>query len=321
MCGLPLVADPNIIAGPSIERAEDAGVYKLSDELALVQSVDFFTPIVDDPFVFGQIAAANALSDLYAMGARPLSALNIMAFPVAKMDISVFREVVLGGLDKVHEAGAVLLGGHSIDDPEMKYGLAVTGLAHPDKIVLNSSAQVGDKIVLTKPIGTGIVSTAVKRGEATDLQAKTVAKTMATLNKSAAEAMLKVGASACTDVTGFGLIGHLCEMMSDESFGIRLEFHSVPFLDGALGFVKAKIAPGGLFRNRKFYGERLLVEGDFSKDELKLLFDPQTSGGLLIAVPGPRCESLVAELEAAGVGTFAVIGEVIAEPISRIVLV
>ncbi len=320
MCGLPLIADPNIIAGPSVERAEDAGVYKLSDELALVQSVDFFTPIVDDPFVFGQIAAANALSDLYAMGARPLAALNIMAFPVAKMDISVFREVVLGGLDKIHEAGAVLLGGHSIDDPEMKYGLAVTGLAHPEKIVLNSSAQISDKLVLTKPIGTGIISTAVKRGEVSESQAKTVADTMATLNKSAAEAMLKVGASACTDVTGFGLVGHLCEMMSDERFGIRLEFGSIPFFDGAIEFVKAKIAPGGLFRNRKFYSERLLAPGEFSKDDLKLLFDPQTSGGLLIAVPGPRCDALCAELEAANVRGFAVIGEVIAEPVSRVVL-
>jgi len=290
--------DPNIIAGPSVERAEDAGVYRISDEIALVQSVDFFTPIVDDPFVFGQIAAANALSDLYAMGARPLSALNIMAFPVAKMNISVFREVVLGGLDKVHEAGAVLLGGHSIDDPEIKYGLAVTGLAHPNRILLNSSAQVGDKIVLTKPIGTGIVSTAVKRGVASDSQARAVAELMAALNKSAAEAMLKVGASACTDVTGFGLVGHLCEMMSEARFGIQLEFDSIPFLDGAIDFVRQKVAPGGLFRNRKFYGERLVAGPEVDKDEQKLLFDAQTSGGLLIAVPPAKSENLLAELEA-----------------------
>ena len=287
----------------------------------MVQSVDFFTPIVDDPFVFGQIAAANALSDLYAMGARPLTALNIVAFPVAKMDINVFREIVLGGLDKVHEAGAVLLGGHSIDDPEIKYGLAVTGLAHPDRILLNSSAQVGDKIVLTKPIGTGIVSTAVKRRQATESQARAVAEMMAGLNKAAAEAMLKVGASACTDVTGFGLMGHLSEMMCEARFGIRLEFDSIPFLDGAIEFVRQKIAPGGLFRNRKFFGDRLIAERGLDRDELKLLFDPQTSGGLLIAVSRARCEELLVELEAANVGTRAVIGEVISAPVSKVLLV
>jgi len=286
-----------------------------------VQSVDFFTPIVDDPFVFGQIAAANALSDLYAMGARPLSALNIVAFPVAKMDISVFRKVILGGLDKVHEAGAVLLGGHSIDDPEIKYGLAVTGLAHPDRILLNSSAQVGDKIVLTKPIGTGIVSTAVKQGIASEAETKAVAEMMATLNKAAAEAMLKVGASACTDVTGFGLAGHLCEMMCEARFGIRLEFDAVPFLDGAMKFVRAKVAPGGLFRNRKFFGEQVIAEGQFEKDDLKLLFDPQTSGGLLIAVCRARCDELLAELEAMKVETHTVIGEVVSAPVSKVLLV
>jgi len=316
-----LISDPNIIVGASIERAEDAGVYKISDEIALVQSLDFFTPIVDDPFVFGQIAAANALSDIYAMGARPLTALNIVAFPVAKMDISVFRQVVLGGLDKVHEAGAVLLGGHSIDDPEIKYGLAVTGLGHPDRILLNSSARVGDKLVLTKPIGTGIVSTAVKQGIASESQTKAVAEMMAELNKAAAEAMLKVGATACTDVTGFGLVGHLCEMMSDARFGIRLEFDAVPLLDGAVKFVREKVAPGGLFRNRKFFGERVVNEGRSEKSDLKLLFDPQTSGGLLIAVSRERCDCLLAELEAMKVETHTVIGEVVSAPVSKVVLV
>lgn len=316
-----MISDPNIIAGASIERAEDAGVYKVSDEIALVQSVDFFTPIVDDPFVFGQIAAANALSDIYAMGARPLSALNIVAFPVAKMDISVFRQVILGGLEKVHEAGAVLLGGHSIDDPEIKYGLAVTGLAHPDRIVLNSSAQVGDKIILTKPIGTGVVSTAVKQGKASESQKKSVAEMMAKLNKAAAEAMLEVGASACTDVTGFGLVGHLCEMMCDARFGVRLEFDAIPFLDGAAEFVRSKVAPGGLFRNRKFFDERVVAEGQFERDDLKLLFDPQTSGGLLIAVSRERCDTLLAKLRTMNVETTAVIGEVVSEPVSKVLLV
>ena len=315
------MADPNILAGPSIERSEDAGVYRLSDEVALVQSVDFITPIVDDPFMFGQIAAANALSDLYAMGARPLSALNIIAFPVAKMDIGVFRQIILGGLDKVHEAGAVLLGGHSIDDPELKYGLAVTGLAHPARILMNSTAQIGDKIVLTKPIGTGIVSTAVKRGIAGLSETQAAAKMMATLNKAAAEAMLEVGASACTDVTGFGLAGHLCEMMSEARFGIRLEFGSIPVLGGAFEFVRKKVAPGGLFRNRDFFGDRVVAEGRFEKDDLKLLFDPQTSGGLLITVPGVRCDRLLVELAAANVETYAVIGEVVSEPVSKVVLV
>lgn len=319
---MPFAKDPNILAGAEIERAEDAGVYKLSDELALVQSVDFFTPIVDDPFVFGQIAAANALSDLYAMGAKPLSALNIVAFPVGKMDLSVFRQVVLGGLDKLHEAGAVLLGGHSIDDPEIKYGLAVIGLAHPDKILLNSTAQVGDRIVLTKPIGTGVVSTGVKKGVTTKEQEEAVAKSMATLNRAACEAALRIGVAACTDVTGFGLVGHLCEMMSDNRFGIELDASSIPFLDGAVEFIRDRVAPGGLFRNRKYFADRVVNNSsDLPDDDLKLLFDPQTSGGLLLAVAEDRCESLVEELVRAGVGTAAVIGRVVSEPLSKVVLV
>jgi len=309
-----------VIAGPSIERAEDAGVYKVSDEIGLVQTIDFFTPIVDDPYVFGQIAAANALSDVYAMGARPLCAMNVVCFPAGKMEISVLRQVLLGGLSKVHEADAVLLGGHSIDDPEIKYGLAVTGIAHPDRIVTNSGASVGDRIVLTKPIGTGVISTAVKRGLATAEQADAVANSMSRLNRAASEIMVQVGPSACTDVTGFGLLGHLCEMMSEERFGIVVDHSSVPFLDGAVEFMREGVAPGGLWRNRKFFKPRVEVQGEMPEETLNLMFDAQTSGGLLIAVAESRCEQLLSELAAAGVHGASVIGEVVARPVGKVVV-
>ena len=292
----------------------------MTDEIALVQTIDFFTPIVDDPFTFGQIAAANALSDLYAMGARPLSALNLVCFPSKKMEIDVLRRVLLGGLNKVHEAGAVLLGGHSIDDPEIKYGLAVTGLAHPDKIVRNNTAKVGDKLILTKPIGTGVISTAVKGGLVDERGAAKVAQTMAMLNKGAAEAMIKVGVNACTDVTGFGLVGHLTEMMSEDRFGVRLDLDSLPLMDGAVDFMRQKIAPGGLFRNRKFWGDRIIPDDEVPQEIFNLLFDPQTSGGLLIAVECAKCDLLRRELALANVATIAEIGEIIPEPIGRLIV-
>ena len=203
--------DPNLIVG--MERAEDAGVYKLSDDLAIIQTVDFFTPIVDDPYMFGQIAAANALSDVYAMGGKPLTAMNIVCFPIKTMDISILREILKGGLDKMKEAGVTLVGGHSVEDSELKYGLSVTGTIHPLKVLTNVGAKVGDRLILTKPLGTGIINTAIKGGMATEDSIEMVTRYMASLNKKASEVMQEIGANACTDVTGFGLLGHAFEMI------------------------------------------------------------------------------------------------------------
>ena len=213
-----------------MERSEDAGVYKLRDDLAIIQTVDFFTPIVDDPYTFGQIAAVNALSDVYAKGGRPLTALNLVCFPVKTMDISMLREILTGGLNKMREAGVVLVGGHSVEDPELKYGLSVTGVIHPDRVIMNNGSQVGDKLILTKPLGTGIISTALKRGEASEKAVAKSVKSMMTLNRKASELMLTVDVHACTDVTGFGLLGHACEMIEGTDVGMIIHSDKVPCL-------------------------------------------------------------------------------------------
>jgi selenide,water dikinase len=308
LAGLKFRSDPNIIAG--MERAEDAGVYKISDGLAIVQTVDFFTPVVDDAYDFGRIAVANALSDVYAMGGRPLTALNIVCFPSGAMDISILRDVLRGGLDMMHEAGVALLGGHTVDDPELKYGLAVTGTVHPEKVVHNSTARPGDRLVLTKPLGTGIISTALKRGAASPEAVAAIVKSMTTLNKAASEAMLAVGVSACKDITGFGLLGHAAEMVSGTDVGMVFEAAAVPVFAAAIEYAEKGMIPGGLDRNREYRQSMVDIGKGVPRYLQDILYDPQTSGGLLIAVPEKKAQRLLDSLHEAGVKDAAIVGEV-----------
>lgn len=310
--------DPNLIVG--MERADDAGVYKLSGDLAIIQTVDFFTPIVDDPYRFGQIAAANALSDVYAMGGKPLTAMNIVCFPIKTMDISILREILKGGLDKIREAGATLVGGHSVEDSELKYGLSVTGTIHPSEVLTNVGADIGDRLILTKPLGTGIINTAIKAGLAEEESIEMVSDYMARLNNTASEVMLDIGASACTDITGFGLLGHACEMIQGTGKGIIIHGSKVPVFPGTQNFAQMGLVPGGTYRNRDFRIHQVDVDPDVSPYLLEILFDAQTSGGLLIAVPGEKAEKMVKRLKDRGIDEAAIIGEVVNDPKERIVV-
>jgi len=302
-----------------LEKADDAGVYKLTDDLAIVQTVDFFTPIVDDPYTFGQIAVANALSDVYAMGGKPLTALNIVCFPSKTLDISVLRDILRGGIDKMREAGVVLVGGHSVDDPELKYGLSVTGTVHPNRVLTKGGARPGDKLLLTKPIGTGIISTAVKGGMASDQVIKAVAQSMAALNKTASEVMLQVGVNACTDITGFGLLGHACEMIQDSRIGLRIHSASVPIFPETIELARMGMIPGGTYRNKEFRS-KMVDSAGIADVMLDILFDPQTSGGLFVSVSADKASLLLARLKEAGVIDAAIIGEVVSHPEQRIVV-
>ncbi len=301
-----------------MERAEDAGVYKLSDDLAIIQTVDFFTPIVDDAYDFGRIAVANALSDVYAMGGKPLTALNIVCFPNSTMDISVLRDVLRGGLDMMHEAGVVLLGGHTVEDPELKYGLAVTGTIRPEKVVHNQGARPGDKLLLTKPLGTGVISTAIKRGAASPEAVAAIVKSMTTLNKAASGAMLAVGVSACKDITGFGLLGHAAEMVAGTDVGLAIEAAAVPVFAAAKEYAAKGMVPGGTGRNRDYRENMIDINEGVPPYLQDILFDPQTSGGLLISVPARKAPGLLDSLHQAGVSEAAVIGEATAENKGRI---
>jgi len=318
LCDLPLITDPNLLAG--MEKCEDAGVYKLNDELAIIQTLDFFTPIVDDPYAFGQIAAANALSDVYAMGGRPLTAMNIVCFPVKTMDISVLKQILAGGLDKIREAGVVLVGGHSVDDQELKYGLSVTGIIHPARVVLNSGARAGDKLILTKPLGTGIINTAAKRGAAGKEVIDRTVRCMSTLNRTASELMMEAGVNACTDVTGFGLLGHACEMIEGANVGMVFYSTAVPLFPEVREFAVMGLVPGGTYRNKEFRSHMVEVAGDIPDDLLLILFDAQTSGGLLISIPPTRAERLLQRLHGGGAAEAAIIGEVVDEPKGKIVV-
>ena len=310
MRDLPLIHDPNLLAG--FEHAEDAGVYKLSGDLALVQTVDFFTPTVDDPFTFGQIAAVNALNDIYAMGARPLTALNIVCFPIKTMDKSVLREVLRGGLDKIREAGALLIGGHSIEDNEIKYGLSVTGVIHPDKVFYNRGALPGDKLVLTKPLGSGIISTAIKAEEASPEQIKQAIYGMTMLNKKAAEIMIAEGnVHACTDITGFGFLGHACEMIECGDAGMKINSASVPVLQGVRELLETGFVPGGLYRNKSFRLSRIEVAKTCPSWLLDTFFDQQTAGGLFFSLHGDKAQKLVEKMRATGINDVAIVGEVV----------
>ncbi len=301
-----------------MERAEDAGVYKLTDDLAIVQTVDFFTPIVDDAYQFGQIAVANALSDVYAMGGKPLTALNIVCFPQKVMDISVLRDVLKGGVDKMHEAGVILVGGHTIEDPELKYGIAVTGTIHPDKVVQNSTARAGDSLILTKPLGTGIISTAIKGGEADEKAVESIVQSMSALNRTASELMVEVSVNACTDITGFGLLGHACEMIEGTDVGMVIDSAAVPYFPAAKKLAEMDMIPGGLHRNRDFRQHMVDIENSVPQYLQDILFDPQTSGGLLIAVPEKKASKLLNMLHEKGVNDAVIIGKVVAENKGRI---
>lgn len=305
------------------ETCDDAGVYRLNETTALIQTVDFFTPIVDDPHAFGMITAANALSDVYAMGGKPLLCMNILACPVKTMDNQVFREVVEGGLVKIKEAGALLVGGHSIEDTELKYGLSVTGTVHPDHVLLNSGARVGDVLVLTKPLGTGILSTALKGGLADQQTEQLMVEVMATLNRLPAEIVghadfagnPQLAAHACTDITGFGLLGHLHEMADASKTAIRIHAEQLPVLAGVVDFVNMGIIPEGAYTNQKFYRQWLTSSLDEDSPLEILGFDPQTSGGLLFALPPAGAELLLRELaHAAGTVGGWIIGEVLPGP-------
>jgi selenide, water dikinase len=297
-----------------LTHADDAGVYRVSDDLALIQTVDFFTPIVDDPYMFGQIAAANALSDVYAMGGIPKTAMNLVAFPARDMDLSILREIIQGGMDKLREAGVVLLGGHSIEDKELKYGLAVTGFIHPDRVLTKRALQTGDRLILTKPLGTGVINTAIKAGLASAAVTDRVSRQMAALNKDAARIMDDFPVHACTDITGFGLMGHLAEMVERSGHGVRLDASRVPVIPEALEFAAMGLIPAGAYNNRAFR-EKMIQRGpDVNREVEDLLYDPQTSGGLLIGVAQSHAESLVAALKADGIDAAADIGEVIDGP-------
>ncbi|HZG57743.1 selenide, water dikinase SelD [Paenibacillus sp.] len=309
--------DPNLLVGT--ETNDDAGVYKLTDDLALVQTVDFFTPIVDDPYAFGQVAAANALSDVYAMGGTPKTVLNLVAFPIAKLDPSVLADILRGAGDKVREAGATLVGGHSIDDNEPKFGLAVTGVIHPDRVLANAGAKPGDRLLLTKPIGVGILTTAIKRDKLSPEEIERVTAVMATLNRRAAEVMADYPVHGCTDVTGFGLLGHALEMAKGSGVGIVIDAAKVPVLPRAKELAAEGVIPGGTKNNYRHVEPSI----DFapSLDELDrfILCDAVTSGGLLIAVDGERAEALHAALLDAGVEA-ALIGAATREHPGRIVV-
>ena len=272
--GVPRLADPNVLVG--FDTSDDAGVYRLSPECALVQTVDFFTPIVDDPFTFGQIAAANALSDVYAMGGRPLTALSVLCYP-AKGDLDDLKEILRGGAEKMIEAGCAVVGGHSVNDDEIKFGYAVTGVVHPERVWTNSGARVGDVLVLTKPIGTGVIATALKRGMAKAEHVDAAVESMTRLNRTEAEA------HGCTDITGFGLLGHAREMALASGVTLEIDAAALEFLPGALEYSAAGARPGGLNNNREFASCAVRIEGAIDDALEALLYDPQTSGGLLLA--------------------------------------
>jgi len=282
--------------------------------------VDFFTPIVDDPYWFGQIAAANALSDVYAMGGVPKTAMNLVAFPIKDMDISVLRQIIQGGLDKMKEAGVVLVGGHSVEDKELKYGLSVTGFIHPDRILTKKNLKTGDRLILTKPLGTGIINTAIKGGLASKEITDTVTLLMATLNRDAAEIMKDYPVHACTDITGFGLLGHIAEMIIDTGFSIKLTSKTIPIIPETLEYAGMGLVPAGTYKNREF--RECMVDFAPSVDRLvqDVLFDPQTSGGLLICVDRENADKLLEKLKEKGMANAAIIGEVETELKERIIV-
>ena len=305
---LPVYKDDNIILG--YDALGDAGVYDLGDGRALVQTVDVLTPIADDPELFGRIVAANSLSDLYAMGARPLTALNILAYKPS-LDLAVVEQIVRGGMEKVREAGAVVLGGHTLKDQELKYGMAVTGIVRREALVTNNGARPGDRLILTKPLGTGVVSTALKADAADPADVEQINEFMAQLNRTAAECMIEVGVHACTDITGFGFLGHLLEMVRASGVSARIRTEDVPRVNHALEYIRRQMVPGGSKKNLAYVRPHLALEDPVDPMVQLLLCDAQTSGGLLIAVPRERHDRLVEMLQDRGVSWARPVGEII----------
>lgn len=302
---IPNKFDENLLIG--FDSSDDGAVYKLTDDIAIIQTLDFFTPIVEDPYTFGKIAAANALSDVYAMGGEVKVALNIVGFP-EKMEADILGEILRGGAEKVHEAGGVVSGGHSINDPEPKYGLSVTGVVHPSKILPNNNCKIGDKLILTKPLGVGIITTAHRVGEASEEAYNKAIKSMETLNKYAADKMKKYKVNACTDVTGFGFLGHLNEMIKDE-YSIKVNGNTLPYIKEAYDYAKEFLITAGGQRNRRHLKDKVLFKDiEFALEEI--LFDPQTSGGLLISLSSDEADNLLKELQELDLKS-EIVGEVI----------
>jgi selenide,water dikinase len=306
LSNLPKMTHPQLMVG--LDTSDDAGVYKLNETTALIQTVDFFTPIVDEPYVFGQIAAANSLSDIYAMGGKPLTVMNLVAFPVCKLDEAVLADILRGGLDKIREAGAILVGGHSIQDNEPKYGLSVTGVAHPDNILTNAGAQPGDMLLLTKAIGTGVLTMAARADMFKDGVCAAI-DSMTRLNKAAAEAMAEFTIHACTDVTGFGLLGHLSEMVTASQVTAEIYAKDLPLLPQAVDAAAMGLVPAGAYNTRQ-YVRNVTFASDVADALQDLCFDPQTSGGLLLSVAGQDAERLLASLHSRGVREAAIIGRI-----------
>jgi len=315
---IPLEANPNLLVG--IETADDAGVYRITDDVAIVQTTDFFPPIVDDPYTFGAIAAANALSDVYAMGGTPITGLNLVGFPTKTFALTVLEAILRGGIDKLHEAGAVVVGGHSIEDQELKYGLAVTGLVHPERIVTNAGAREGDRLVLTKPLGIGLITTAAKMENVSAETFSSAVASMTMLNRAASEAMLEVGVHACTDVTGFGLVGHAWEMAKASKVGMTIHASAVPYFEEAASLAEEGFLAGGSVSNIKYFSQFTSVDDAVEQRVRDVLFDAQTSGGLLISVPPDRADALLRTLKAKGVEHATAVGEVTADHPGRIAL-
>jgi selenide,water dikinase len=303
-----------------LDRADDAGVYKLSDELAIVQTVDYITAIVDDPYTFGMIAAANSLSDVYAMGGKPITAMNIIAFPSDTMDISVMTQVLSGSLVKLTEAGVTLVGGHSVRNSELKYGMSVTGTVHPQKVITKSSARAGDRLILTKPLGTGILTTALKAGLLKTETKARLTRQMEKLNDKAAAAMVDIGVNACTDITGFGLLGHTCEMVENSGVAVEIFSDKVPFIPETIEFARMGLVPEGMYANQEFRMD-MVKSNNTDEDLISILYDPQTSGGLIISVSAEKAEALLENIRQGGDEEAAIVGQVVDIPESHIILV
>ncbi len=314
MAKLPKFTHPNLIIGS--ENYDDAGVYKISEDLAIIQTVDFFTPIVDDPYIFGQIAATNALSDIYAMGGTPITAMNIACFP-AGSDANTFEQILLGGAKKLQEAGVLLIGGHTVEDTEPKYGLAVTGVVHPQKITANKGGKAGDLLFYTKKLGTGILSTALKGGLVTEADLTEMIQNMTSLNDKAAQAMVQAGCLAATDITGFGFLGHLFELVSASGVGCEIWAEQIPVLPQVKDFAVMGIVPGGAYRNRQYLAGCVKFAENVPQDMQDILFDPQTSGGLLMAIAANKADDLQKQLAAAFV-PYAIVGKLTNEDIGLI---
>ncbi|KPK77821.1 MAG: selenide, water dikinase [candidate division Zixibacteria bacterium SM23_73] len=313
---MPKTKNPNVLVG--FNSVDDAGVYKIRDDLALVQTVDFFPPVVDDPYDFGAIAAANSLSDIYAMGGKPLSALNLLGFPPKSVPLWAVDRILRGGAEKAQEADVVIIGGHTLKTKEPLYGMAVTGTIHPDKIISNANAKVGDSLVLTKPLGIGLITTAIKKEQVEEKWVAEAVKVMTFLNKFASEAMLDVGIDACTDITGYGLLGHLYELIHASKVGARIYLSKVQVIDFAWELAQQKIVPGGTLANLKFIDDKVDWDKEITEEAKLILSDAQTSGGLLIAVAKEKEQKLLDGLISKGVPNPVVIGEIIEDKRCRI---